>query len=60
MEKEEYFTPESKKKSPVNLSALTFNFCTDEQIKSFYDQKLHLVNHTIYLEDFDLEVIYVQ
>lgn len=40
MEGEKSFTPESKKESSIDLSVLTFDFCADGQIKSYYDQKL--------------------
>jgi len=30
-----------KEKSSIDLSAMDFNFCTDDQVKSHYDEKLH-------------------
>ena len=40
MESEKYFSPESRKESAVDLSVLTFDFHTNDQIKNHYDQKL--------------------
>ena len=40
MEGEQNFSSESRKESSIDLSALVFGFCADDQIKSYYDQKL--------------------
>jgi hypothetical protein len=45
MEKEKDFIPELKKKGLVDLSALTFDFCTDDLIKNYYDQKLQEIEN---------------
>ena len=40
MEGEKNFSPESKKERSIDLSVLVFDFCADNQIESYYNQKL--------------------
>ena len=44
MKGERNFSSESRKESSINLSTLAFDFYADDQIKSYYDQKLSDIN----------------